>query len=455
MEVKVAKGETMNEHAEPREVDIDKLVAEKIAKIDLPSKIQRELEDLKPHDPRELKPNIEKIISDRINLINFPLLIQRELAKNVPVLQSDGTDELDSKFRSMETDISSLKMKSTSNETKLEGVASQLRGFALQLQTVKPNQIPQIPPIPLMSQTLQKPLPVYEQPLSALQHHLAHETPPVNQSQNNIHSDTGRSAWEHKESLELLLCFDSNGKHIDRRRLWKKNGSDFKTCGTLHNLSELLKKLTYKQLKHIFISVGTNDLDLKDHEQVFGELRMVVDDIRGRFPGIKIIINELLPRKDARNAEVSRFNGLLGDFASSQADITVATQRTFTDMSMFFDDKHLHSSKVPVYAKNIINALLKAYGIQSKSELFLSPNGNQRVRTDASPTYGNNIQNRMKRIADYGSFDERSTQPPSLPPQQSSMNFRGGTTNQSQRNNEIIREALVNFSNVIMKCIQR
>ena len=99
----------------------------------------------------------------------------------------------------------------------------------------------------------------------------------------------------------------------------------------------LLKKLTYKQLKHIFISVGTN---------VFGELGMVVDYIRRRFPGIKIIINEMLPRNGDRNDEVGKFNGLLGEYASFQEDITVAILRSFTDMSMLVDDKHLHSSKV-------------------------------------------------------------------------------------------------------------
>ena len=39
---------------------------------------------------------------------------------------------------------------------------------------------------------------------------------------------------------------------------------------------------------------------------------------------------------------------------------------------MFYDTKHLSESKVPIYAKNIINALLKAYGIKEKRELFAS-----------------------------------------------------------------------------------
>ncbi len=253
-------------------------------------------------------------------------------------------------------------------------------------------------------------------------------------------------------------------------------------------LSEQIKKLTYKQVKYIFISVGTNDLDLKDHKQVFGELLILIDDIRARFPGIKIIINELLPRKDARNNEVGKFNAVLSTFTNSQEDITVALQR-ITDMSMFYDNKHLYPIKVGVYAKNIINALLKAYGIQDKSELFSSPrirdihsenmnfqNRNmdrneygerheydqQRVRSTTNAghdEYGQqarnvrvdseHIQNRMFRIADYTDSEHSVSRP-----QGNKTSVVNGNDNQTN-NNEIIRDALVQFSNVIMKCIQR
>ena len=132
-------------------------------------------------------------------------MVQRELAKNVPAPQSEGTDEMDSKFRSMESDISNLKTKSTSHETKLEGVASQLRGIWTQTQD---------PTLSMFPRNLSRdPLPVHQPPPPALQHHLSHKTQPVNQSQNNIQPNTGRAAWENKECLELLLCFDSNGKH--------------------------------------------------------------------------------------------------------------------------------------------------------------------------------------------------------------------------------------------------
>ena len=67
-----------------------------------------------------------------------------------------------------------------------------------------------------------------------------------------------------------------------------------------------------------------------------------------------------------------------------------------TDLSMLYDAKHLLPEKVPIYAKNIIIAMLKAYGIKDKQELFSTPGGQQHT------TFGRpNIQNRMMNIANY------------------------------------------------------
>ena len=74
-----------------------------------------------------------------------------------------------------------------------------------------------------------------------------------------------------------------------------------------HKLSQEIGKLPYKYLKYILISVGTNDLDEKDHQQVIGELELLVADIRTKYPGIQFIINEVLPRSDHRNSEVSNY----------------------------------------------------------------------------------------------------------------------------------------------------
>ena len=132
---------------------------------------------------------------------------------------------------------------------------------------------------------------------------LASSTSPIQHNSSNLHRHSFQNGSPSTNGeLELFLCFDSNGKHIDRKRLWKKNGSEYKQCGNLHKVAEEVKKLRYTSLKYMVISVGTNDLDEKDHDQVLGELDLLLNDIRRRFVGVKFVINQLIPRNDARNS---------------------------------------------------------------------------------------------------------------------------------------------------------
>ena len=253
-----------------------------------------------------------------------------------------------------------------------------------------------------------------------------------------------------KEALDLLWVFDSNGRFIDTKRLWKKKGSQYKQCGTLHKIAELVREFPYKSLKYIFLSVGTNDLDTKDHDQVLGELMLLVDEIRAKYPGIKFIINELLPRRDNRNTEVGKFNAGLNEFASSLDDITIASQTNMSDTTMLHDVKHLREDKVPLYAKNIIRAMLTAYGIREKSELFVD----QGERFHPTSNQRRSIQDRFKSLANYNTTSNKYIFPP-----KTNYNSRQGSNNDSSNNtpsNEtVIRNALMQFGEVLVKCIQR
>ena len=179
-----------------------------------------------------------------------------------------------------------------------------------------------------------------------------------------------------KEDVEILMCFDSNGKHIDRKKLWKLNNSVYKRCPTIFSVSHLIKNEDIKDLKYILLSIGVNDLDDKDHTQVFGEMRTLINQIRLKYPGIKIIIGEATPRNDARDEEVKRYNRLLKDFASDNADTTVAMHENLRDptWSMYYDAKHIHEQKIAKFAANFIRALKVAYNINNKSELFTTYN---------------------------------------------------------------------------------
>ena len=187
----------------------------------------------------------------------------------------------------------------------------------------------------------------------------------------------------------------------------------YKRCATLHKVAEEMKTLEHTCIQHLLISVGTNDLDTKTYDQVLGEMDILLAEIRLKHQGIKFIINELLPRNDNRNDEVDKFNHHLKEYSNTQPDITVATQENMRNRSLLSDIKHLQEVHIPKYAKNIINGLLRSYGISDKSELFdQSKNeqyGSRILHTDRMPVYGtereptptNDIRRKMFSLASY------------------------------------------------------
>ena len=70
------------------------------------------------------------------------------------------------------------------------------------------------------------------------------------------------------------------------KRLWKAKHSEIKACSTYHNVSQLFKNQLDSTLKYVLLHVGVNDIDTKDHIQVFGEAELVFDQIRAKVPGV-------------------------------------------------------------------------------------------------------------------------------------------------------------------------
>ena len=242
-------------------------------------------------------------------------------------------------------------------------------------------------------------------------------------------------------------------------------------------MSEQVKKLRHKSVKYLLISVGTNDLDDKDNEQVFGELELVLADIRTQFLGIKFIINKLLPREDERNSEIGEFNRRLGDYAKTRHNTTIASQQNIKDMSMFYDNKHLTNRRSRYTQKNIINALLKAYGIKEKSELFTNPGvqqifGNGQYNRNTSghtfqPSYrrtnmfhmNNNSNNIDNNNINNNSINNNNNNNNMFHNDNNNILFHnnnGGNRNGGRGSIDDIamRDAVTQFSNILMKCIQ-
>ena len=177
---------------------------------------------------------------------------------------------------------------------------------------------------------------------------------------------------ENQGEVDLIMFFDSNGKYIDRKKLWKQNNSLYVRCGQLEGISNYIDSARIVKVNHILINVGCNDLDRKNCRQVFNDLQELVSKIKNKWENIKFIISEITPRRDHRDNDVIEFNDLLFTYAKNRDDTTIAFHHNLRDSnwSMFHDAKHIRQEKIPIFAANIIRALKKSYNIREKSELF-------------------------------------------------------------------------------------
>ena len=134
-----------------------------------------------------------------------------------------------------------------------------------------------------------------------------------------------------KKKEEIMMIFDSNGKHLDRKKVWKLDNSIFKRYGNLHEVNKTIDESEIEELKYILISVGVNDLDVKDHMQVFGEMELIINKTCENYPGIKLVISEITSRKDRRDNEVIKYNRLLWEYAKSYHDIFITSHANLRD----------------------------------------------------------------------------------------------------------------------------
>ena len=117
-------------------------------------------------------------------------------------------------------------------------------------------------------------------------------------------------------------------------------------------------------VKYFLISVGTNDIDTKEPTDIITEYTDIVDLLRRKYPGIKIIINELPPRKEQYDDKVTHMNRLLGDLCWQNDFLSLVDQSKLRENieTTMYDDIHVHMRSFYLYAGNIKRALRKAYG---------------------------------------------------------------------------------------------
>ena len=109
-------------------------------------------------------------------------------------------------------------------------------------------------------------------------------------------------------------------------------------------------------------------------------MEVIIDKMRRKYPGIKLIISEITPQNDRKETKVKNCNQLLRDDARSNNDIFIASHENMRDptWSMFEDVKHIRKIKIPRFSANIISALKRAYNIKDKRDLFNYDNKGKR-----------------------------------------------------------------------------
>ena len=181
------------------------------------------------------------------------------------------------------------------------------------------------------------------------------------------------------ENARILLCMDSNRKFINFRKLWTLKGSRKHNCSTLTSVKETLKRENMGKLDYCFISVGINDIDTKEPRIILKEYEDIINLLRRKHAGIKIIVSEITPRKDQFIAQVVELNQLLKDLCNVSDYLFLVDHSNLFNSNVndiLYDTRHLHRRVIPRFAGNIKRALRKAYGLPEPRKILNRMTGN-------------------------------------------------------------------------------
>ena len=183
----------------------------------------------------------------------------------------------------------------------------------------------------------------------------------------------------------VMLC-DSNRKHLVADQLWR--GIEIIPCGSVRDLKTMIPTIELEHTRLLIINVGVNDLDKKDGRDVFNELKSILEDITKSVPHIKIVLSEITPRNDERDAQVIICNALLKDAFSRSRNVTIAHHNKLRNSEWSFheDAKHLSRISIGKFAWNLKNAIRSAMGSR---EMQQHPQDKQPNRTNRT----NNLHN--------------------------------------------------------------
>ena len=208
------------------------------------------------------------------------------------------------------------------------------------------------------------------------------------------------------EDLELLVFMDSNNHHVDWDIFWRTRGVMKKIFkGSLWDVEGIVKADNRnRSVQYVLINVGVNDIDTKSVEEVSDQVKKVCDLIRTRYGNPKIILAEITPRMDEKDAQVIECNTLINEYIESTDYISVAKHSRLRtpDGKHYHDDKHITKYAVAIFCASLKRALRTAYGIQTNEFSSDRRYNNYRGRGGSFNNRGRQNNNRRG-----GRFDNR------------------------------------------------
>lgn len=175
-------------------------------------------------------------------------------------------------------------------------------------------------------------------------------------SSTQIHPPTTTSSStsngrEQKRKDNIVILCDSNGHHLDPRRLFPGRSVKKFWCPTSHSALRLLQEGVLGAPSHIIIHTGTNDLSTR-RVDVTKAVSSVVRTASRNYPRAKVIISSLLPRRDVPQRIINAINVEIANICAPILNVHIANHQQVTHQHLY-DHIHIHREGMRLFAKTI------------------------------------------------------------------------------------------------------
>lgn len=191
---------------------------------------------------------------------------------------------------------------------------------------------------------------------------------------------------------EIVLLCDSNGKFLNMNRLFPTKRALKLWCPTTASAIELLDDQRLKDVSHIIIHTGTNDLT-SGRNDIGLALTKVVTKAKATAPSAKIIISSLLPRLDKSPQIIQKVNE---DLQKQCAHVPQVHLVSHPDIQLkhMYDHIHLNKAGVAILARALKDTALDRKGKYQSETIHQRSRCAEPSQLGPSPTF--NYKNQHK-----------------------------------------------------------